>query len=184
MEASIVRKTEAEYQGKFFKRKARILPDSKKRRHPLPNDERAKVASLVSSSARVKNGGRRIRLQLEEDFSVHILSVSAAMVGVCLTVIGLIRIVITLGKFDTIADNLLAVAALIFLISCFCSYWALRTRGVRRMHRLERIADAAFLVGPAAHGGRVRRYHFCHDLIGRCRGILSGREIEAAWNRC
>ena len=69
------------------------------------------------------------------------------MVGVCLTVIGLIRIVITLGKFDTIADNLLAVAALIFLISCFCSYWALRTRRTRRMHRLERVADAAFLLG-------------------------------------
>jgi hypothetical protein len=69
------------------------------------------------------------------------------MVGVCLTVIGLIRIVITLGKFDTMADNILALAALIFLVSCFCSYWALRTRGSRRMHRLERIADAFFLLG-------------------------------------
>ena len=38
------------------------------------------------------------------------------MVGVCLTVIGLIRIVITIGKFDTIADHLLALASLIFLI--------------------------------------------------------------------
>ncbi len=35
---------------------------------------------------------------LEADISVHIFSVSAAMVGVCLTVIGLIRIVITIGK--------------------------------------------------------------------------------------
>ena len=95
----------------------------------------------------MKNGGPGNKSQLEEDLSVHILSASAAMVGVCLTVIGLIRIVITLGKLDTIADNLLAVAALIFLISCFFSYWALRTRRTRRMHRLERIADAAFLMG-------------------------------------
>jgi hypothetical protein len=95
----------------------------------------------------MKNYPSQNRSHLEEDLAVHILGVSAAMVGVCLTVIGLIRIVITLGKFDTIADNILAVAALIFLVSCFCSYWALRTRGSRRMHRLERIADVAFLVG-------------------------------------
>lgn len=95
----------------------------------------------------MKKYSPRDKPPLEEDLSVHILSVSAAMVGVCLTVIGLIRIVITMGKFDTIADNLLAVTALIFLIACVCSYWALRSRGVRRMHRLERIADASFLLG-------------------------------------
>jgi hypothetical protein len=102
---------------------------------------------FVCSSVEMKNNSLRENTPLEEDISIHILSVSAAMVGVCLTVIGLIRIVITLGKFDTIADNILAVASLIFLVSCFCSYWALRTRGSRRMHRLERIADAAFLLG-------------------------------------
>jgi hypothetical protein len=95
----------------------------------------------------MKNGSPREKPPLEEDISIHILSVSAAMVGVCLTVIGLIRIVITLGTYDTIADDLLAVASLIFLVSCFCSYWALRTRGTRRMHRLERVADASFLFG-------------------------------------
>jgi hypothetical protein len=45
---------------------------------------------------------------LEEDICIHIFTVSSAMVGVCLTVIGLIRVVITLGKIDTIADDLLA----------------------------------------------------------------------------
>ena len=95
----------------------------------------------------MKNGSPRDKGTLEEDITIHILSVSAAMVGVCLTVIGLIRIVITIGKFDTIADDLLAAASLIFLISCFCSYWALRTRGTRRMHKLERLADASFLFG-------------------------------------
>ena len=102
---------------------------------------------FVYSKPQMRNSAPRHKPPLEEDISIHILSVSAAMVGVCLTVIGLIRIVITLGKFDTIADNLLAVTALIFLVSCFCSYWALRTRGTRRMHRLERIADASFLLG-------------------------------------
>ena len=68
------------------------------------------------------------------------------MVGVCLTVIGLVRVVITLGKADTLADDLLAVDALLFLTSCFLSYAALRSRGTRRMHRLERTADGVFIL--------------------------------------
>jgi len=48
---------------------------------------------------------------LEEDISIHIFTVSSAMVGVCLTVIGLIRVVITFGKADTVADDLLAADA-------------------------------------------------------------------------
>jgi hypothetical protein len=53
--------------------------------------------------------------KLEEDICIHIFTVSSAMVGVCLTVIGLIRVVITLGKADTLADDLLASDALLFL---------------------------------------------------------------------
>jgi hypothetical protein len=83
---------------------------------------------------------------LEEDICIHIFTVSSAMVGVCLTVIGLIRVVITLGKIDTLADDLLAADAFLFLIACLLSYWALRTRSVRRMHRVERIADSIFIL--------------------------------------
>jgi hypothetical protein len=85
------------------------------------------------------------KVSLEEDLCIHIFTVSAAMVGVCLTVIGLIRIVITLQNADTLADNLLACDALLFLTSCILSYWAMRTRGVRRMHRVERVADIVFI---------------------------------------
>jgi hypothetical protein len=60
-------------------------------------------------------------------------------------VIGLIRVVITLGTVDTLTDDLLAGDALLFLISSLLSYWALRSRSVRRMHRLEKIADAIFI---------------------------------------
>jgi hypothetical protein len=89
---------------------------------------------------------RNRRLHLEEDISVHIFTVSAAMVGVCLTVIGLIRVVITFGKEDTLADDLLAADAFLFLVACLLSYWALRTRSLCRMHRVERLADAAFII--------------------------------------
>jgi len=92
------------------------------------------------------NGQRDPNSHLEHDICIHIFTVSSAMVGVCLTVIGLIRVVITLGRADTLADDLLAGDALLFLISCLLSYWALRSRGSRRMHRLEKIADGIFIV--------------------------------------
>jgi low temperature requirement protein LtrA len=85
------------------------------------------------------------RIPLEDDLCIHTFSVSAAMVGVCLTVIGLIRIVITLQKVNTVADDLLAADAILFLGSCILSYWALRNRKVRRRHRAERIADWLFI---------------------------------------
>jgi hypothetical protein len=89
---------------------------------------------------------RKLELPLEEDLCIHIFTVSAAMVGVCLTVIGLIRIVITLQNVDTLADDLLAGDALLYLASCVLSYSALRTRKARRMHRVERVADGVFLL--------------------------------------
>src|SRR5437899_5553919 len=85
------------------------------------------------------------KTKLEEDICINIFTVSSAMVGVCLTVIGLIRVVITLGKADSLADDFLAIDALLFLTSCLLSYWALRSRGMRRMHWLERIADGIFI---------------------------------------
>src|SRR5881394_2585177 len=83
---------------------------------------------------------------LEQGICIHIFTVSSAMVGVCLTVIGLIRVVITFGSADTLADDFLAADALLFLISCLLSYWALRSRSLRRMHRLEKIADGIFIL--------------------------------------
>jgi len=96
----------------------------------------------------MKTGSRREADQnnhLEQNICIHIFTVSSAMVGVCLTVIGLIRVVVTLGKADTIADDCLAMDALLFLTSCLLSYWALRFRGLRRMHRLEQIEDGIFI---------------------------------------
>ena len=92
------------------------------------------------------NGQRDPNTHLEEDLCIHIFTVSSAMVGVCLTVIGLIRVVVTLGTADTLADDLLAGDALLFLISCLLSYWALRSRTMRRMHCLEKIADGIFII--------------------------------------
>ena len=83
---------------------------------------------------------------LEEDICIHIFSVSAAMVGVCLTVIGIFQIG-TLKAVSSVSDNLLAIDAVAFLASCILSYIALRTRTRKRRFHLERIADAIFIGG-------------------------------------
>ena len=69
------------------------------------------------------NGDRDPNTHLEQDICIHIFTVSSAMVGVCLTVIGLIRVVITLGRADTLADDFLAGDALLFLIPACCLTW-------------------------------------------------------------
>jgi len=84
---------------------------------------------------------------LEADLCIHIFTASAALVGVCLTVIGLLRVVVVTTKVGTIGDDLLALDATLFMISCVLSYYALRARSMRRMHRIERVADAVFLLG-------------------------------------
>jgi hypothetical protein len=83
---------------------------------------------------------------LDQDICVHIFTASAAMVGVCITVIGILRVVISIRRADLIGDDLLAVNAMLYLVTCLLSYWALRTRSVGRNHRLERISDMLFLL--------------------------------------
>ncbi|MGA7952348.1 MAG: hypothetical protein WCA07_02400 [Gloeobacterales cyanobacterium] len=91
----------------------------------------------------------RSKQHLEEDISIHIFSVSAALVGVCLTVLGLLHLVISSSRVNTLARDSLAVTvdAVIFLTSCLLSYLALRTRSSSRMYQIERIADVIFLLG-------------------------------------
>ena len=83
---------------------------------------------------------------LEEDISIHIFTTSATMVGVCLTVIGVIRVVLRIRSVSTWSDDLLSVDALLFLSACGVAYWALRTRSIKRRLRTEKVADLIFLL--------------------------------------
>ncbi|MGF6492712.1 hypothetical protein ABIE56_000867 [Luteibacter sp. 621] len=83
---------------------------------------------------------------LAEGTSRMVCSISAAMVGVCLTGIGLLRVSMNLSKSGTIADDLLAFDAILFLVATLSAYFALRVETAARLHRLERIADVAFIV--------------------------------------
>jgi multisubunit Na+/H+ antiporter MnhF subunit len=68
---------------------------------------------------------------------------------VCLTVIGLFRLFRRTGEVESIADNLIALDAMVFLFACLFAYLALRTEREAAWRRLERFADALFLFGLA-----------------------------------
>lgn len=92
------------------------------------------------------HGGSRVE-DRQDEICVHIFQVSAALVGVCLTVLGLLRIVRRLRPVGTIADEMLTLNALVFLGSCMMAYAALRVPSSARRKKLEHVADAVFLGG-------------------------------------
>ena len=82
----------------------------------------------------------------EAELAVHIVSLSAGLVGVCLTVIGLIRLALHVKDGSSPADNILAGDAVLFLVTCMLAYASLRTRRRARRRALERLADVCFLL--------------------------------------
>lgn len=87
---------------------------------------------------------RRAIWQREE--LLHLLSLSATLAGLCVTGVTLFH---TFGKSlvtQTIADDVLAVSALMFLISAYSIFWALRSHSTRLKQLLEWVADAMFLL--------------------------------------
>jgi hypothetical protein len=89
---------------------------------------------------------KQVEQELEVDLCLLIFSVSAALLGVCLTVLGIFKLLTQIKELQTYGDDLLAVDAVLFLISCLLSYWALRTRGRQRVRSLEIVADVIFLI--------------------------------------
>jgi len=89
----------------------------------------------------------RARLVADSDLATQILVAGAAMVGVSLTLVGLIRIVQSLSQIAGIADNLLAAAAIVFLFACLSAYLALRASSADRARTWLRFADGLFIAG-------------------------------------
>jgi hypothetical protein len=77
------------------------------------------------------------------DLSQHILPTSAQLVGVCMTVISLVK-ALHIGQVGSMLDKLLAVDALIFTVSAVLSYASIR--GLKSVS-LEKYADQFFMVG-------------------------------------
>ncbi|HMM75897.1 MAG TPA: hypothetical protein PJ986_09320 [Gammaproteobacteria bacterium] len=74
----------------------------------------------------------------------HILSTSSTMLGVCMTVLSLTKLDDDPLPYWFI-DKLVAIAAVLFLVSCVCSFLSLR--GFGETPRLERHAEWVFMTG-------------------------------------
>ena len=73
---------------------------------------------------------------------IHILPAAATMVGVCMTVISIVRV---LQKGGVLVAHVVAFASLAFLTSSVTAYFAIRKRG--QGARFELFAEWCFLLG-------------------------------------
>ena len=78
----------------------------------------------------------------DKEIAHHIFSGSTTMIGVCITVISLFRIM-KINK-ETLVDEVLGVDTLLFIFSCFLSYLYLRNSELKN---IETIADVLFFIG-------------------------------------
>lgn len=83
--------------------------------------------------------------QREYDLTMHVFSISAAMVGVCLTAIGILRLVAAQTKVQTIGDELLAADAVLFVVCCFLHSGRSKSKGARTRQRLRFLVDVVFM---------------------------------------
>jgi hypothetical protein len=80
------------------------------------------------------------------DVLLRLLSVTASLAGLCMAALGFIEYGSPDAALRTIADEVIAFDALLFVCCVYLILWALRTQDVARAYRLGRIVDWVFLV--------------------------------------
>jgi hypothetical protein len=81
---------------------------------------------------------------LNDTIFTHIMNQGSVKVGMCLTLLGLMKVVEGVKQVTSITDELLAVDAVAFLFSTMLTYFALKNIDQARKRALGRIADIAF----------------------------------------
>jgi hypothetical protein len=84
--------------------------------------------------------------QREHELTMHVFSISAAMVGVCLTAIGILALVAAQTKIQTLGDQFLAADAVLFVLCCFLSFWSFKTGDVALRRQLRLVVDGIFMM--------------------------------------
>ena len=82
----------------------------------------------------------------DRDVLLRLLSVTASLAGLCMAALGLMEYGTPEATYRTLADEVIALAALLFVCCVYLILWALRTRSPRRAWSLGRIVDWIFLV--------------------------------------
>jgi hypothetical protein len=100
--------------------------------------------SAVSEQAMSNRIAIRTR---NESLASHILPVSGTMIGVCATLIGLVKLA-EAKHGSSHVDEYAAMAAVTFLASALTSYLSIRySNRTKLSFQIERMADAIFLCG-------------------------------------
>ena len=79
----------------------------------------------------------------KKNISRHILPTSANLLGLCFVILSFIKIS-KLG-FETIVDELVGIAIVLFLVSSVLSYISMRSK--TKAEKYEKTADIIFLIG-------------------------------------
>ena len=75
-----------------------------------------------------------------------LLSVSATLAGLCVTIVALMKTVGKQSDSATVADDMFALCALLFLACTYMIFWALKTRKAGLATLLVSVLDVVFLV--------------------------------------
>jgi ABC-type cobalamin transport system permease subunit len=91
------------------------------------------------------------RVDTEHAFThtLTVFSVSAGMIGVCLTAIGLVKIVAHAKGFETVCDDLIAIDAIVFGVATLLGFQGLRRFARHQAQLSHQLMDGMFLVGLA-----------------------------------
>lgn len=81
------------------------------------------------------------------DHLLNIISVSAGMLGVCLTAVGLIGVIKATAEIETLCDEVLAVTSFVYLGVAIIAFIALRTPLRKRAIGVTLVVDVLFCVG-------------------------------------
>ncbi|MBX3615969.1 hypothetical protein [Nitrosomonas sp.] len=88
-----------------------------------------------------------VSISRTRELLIRLLATSASLAGFCVAGIGLLHSQSKAHEFESFGDDILALAAVFFLLCTYLSFWALRTQHKRRLFTLAKIIDTLFLIG-------------------------------------
>ena len=86
-----------------------------------------------------------INEEREHSLIMHVFTIFAGMVGVCLTGIGLLRVIVVETKVATIGDDLIAFDSILFMSCCLLSFWSFKMPSGARQRLLRWVIDGLFM---------------------------------------
>ncbi|MCC7325215.1 MAG: hypothetical protein IT521_00230 [Burkholderiales bacterium] len=80
------------------------------------------------------------------DVMLRLLSVTASLAGLCIAALGFMEFGSPEAAYRTLADEVIAFDAMLFVGCVYLILWALRTHSLRRARMLGRVIDGVFLI--------------------------------------